>query len=62
MRANRLFLVKPKKKSYPFNGISAEAKYPELGFTTYGMGWNQNVYRGLQRLQHNGSIEGFVRK
>ncbi|PAC31961.1 serine hydrolase [Flectobacillus sp. BAB-3569] len=36
-----------------------EAKYPELGFTTYGMGWNQNVYRGAQRLQHNGSIEGF---
>lgn len=37
----------------------AEAKYPELGFSTYGMGWNQNVYRGAQRLQHNGSIEGY---
>ena len=37
----------------------AEAKYPELGFSSYGMGWNMNVYRGNQRRQHNGSIEGF---
>lgn len=37
----------------------AEAKYPELGFSSYGMGWNMNVYRGHQRRQHNGSIEGF---
>jgi CubicO group peptidase (beta-lactamase class C family) len=37
----------------------AEAKYPELGFSSYGMGWNMNVYRGQQRRQHNGSIEGF---
>ncbi|WP_081681368.1 serine hydrolase [Flectobacillus major] len=37
----------------------AEAKYPELGFATYGMGWNLNVYRGAQRSQHNGSIEGY---
>lgn len=36
-----------------------EAKYPELGFSSYGMGWNMNVYRGNQRRQHNGSIEGF---
>ena len=37
----------------------AEAKYPELGFSSYGMGWNINVYRGNQRRQHNGSVEGF---
>ncbi len=37
----------------------AEAKYPELGFSSYGMGWNMNVYRGNQRRQHNGSIDGF---
>ena len=37
----------------------AEAKYPELGFGSYGMGWMMNVYRGNQRRQHNGSIEGF---
>ena len=36
-----------------------EAKYPELGFGSYGMGWIMNVYRGNQRRQHNGSIEGF---
>ena len=36
-----------------------EAKYSELGFSSYGMGWNMNVYRGNQRRQHNGSIEGF---
>ena len=36
-----------------------EAKYPELGFGSYGMGWTMNVYRGNQRRQHNGSIEGF---
>lgn len=36
-----------------------EAKYLELGFSSYGMGWNMNVYRGNQRRQHNGSIEGY---
>ncbi len=37
----------------------AEAKYPELGFATYGMGWTLNTYRGHLRRQHNGSIEGY---
>lgn len=37
----------------------AEAKYPELGFSTYGMGWTLNTYRGHQRRQHGGSIEGY---
>jgi len=37
----------------------AEAKYPELGFGTYGMGWNINTYRGHLRRQHGGSIEGY---
>lgn len=37
----------------------AEAKYPELGFGTYGMGWTINTYRGHQRRQHGGSIEGY---
>lgn len=37
----------------------AEAKYAELGFGSYGMGWIMNSYRGHQRRQHNGSIEGF---
>lgn len=37
----------------------AEAKYPELGFGTYGMGWTINNYRGHQRRQHGGSIEGY---
>jgi len=37
-----------------------EAKYPELGFSSYGMGWKINVYRGNQRYQHNGSIDGFL--
>ncbi|GAB3508900.1 serine hydrolase [Emticicia fontis] len=37
----------------------AEAKYPELGFGTYGMGWTINTYRGHLRRQHGGSIEGY---
>jgi len=37
----------------------AEAKYAELGFGTYGMGWTLNTYRGHQRRQHGGSIEGY---
>lgn len=37
----------------------AEAKYAELGFNTYGMGWNINTYRGHHRRQHGGSIEGY---
>jgi CubicO group peptidase (beta-lactamase class C family) len=37
----------------------AEAKYPELGFGTYGMGWTINTYQGKLRRQHNGSIEGY---
>ncbi len=37
----------------------AEAKYPEVGFGTYGMGWNINTYRGHLRRQHGGSIEGY---
>lgn len=36
-----------------------EAKYSELGFPAYAMGWNVNVYRGNQRRQHNGSVDGF---
>jgi CubicO group peptidase (beta-lactamase class C family) len=39
--------------------LPATAKYPELGFATYGMGWNLNTYRGQQRHQHSGSIDGF---
>jgi hypothetical protein len=37
----------------------AKAKYPELGFSFYGMAWHMNVYRGNQRRQHDGSIENF---
>ena len=37
----------------------ATAKYPELGFGSYGMGWVMNSYRGQQRRQHSGSIDGF---
>lgn len=37
----------------------AVAKYPELGFASYAMGWQINTYRGLLRQQHNGSIEGY---
>ena len=39
--------------------LPATAKYPELGFSTYGMGWVLNSYRGQQRRQHSGSIDGF---
>lgn len=39
--------------------LPATAKYPELGFSTYGMGWTMNSYRGQQRRQHSGSIDGF---
>lgn len=39
--------------------LPATAKYPELGFSTYGMGWVMNSYRGQQRRQHSGSIDGF---
>jgi hypothetical protein len=37
----------------------AKAIYPELGFGSYGMGWLMNGYRGQQRRQHSGSIDGF---
>ncbi|MFN8346019.1 MAG: serine hydrolase [Spirosomataceae bacterium] len=37
----------------------AEITFSELGYATYGMGWSINMYRGLLRLAHNGSIEGY---
>lgn len=37
----------------------AEVSFPELGFASYGMGWNINTYRGHLRYMHNGSIEGY---
>lgn len=37
----------------------AEITFSELGYASYGMGWNINTYRGFLRLSHNGSIEGF---
>ncbi|MCU0339866.1 MAG: serine hydrolase [Spirosomaceae bacterium] len=37
----------------------AEVTFPELGFASYGMGWNINTYRGHLRYLHNGSIEGY---
>lgn len=39
--------------------LPATAKYTELGFSSYGMGWVMNSYRGQQRRQHSGSIDGF---
>jgi CubicO group peptidase (beta-lactamase class C family) len=36
-----------------------ERKYVELGYATYGMGWNINTYQGRLMLSHGGSIEGF---
>jgi len=37
----------------------AEVTFSELGYASYGMGWNINTYRGHLRYSHNGSIEGY---
>lgn len=37
----------------------AEITFSELGYASYGMGWNINTYRGHLRYSHNGSIEGY---
>jgi CubicO group peptidase (beta-lactamase class C family) len=35
------------------------AEYPEVSESYYGMGWQQNYYKGRQLLQHSGGLSGF---
>ncbi len=34
--------------------------YPELGHSSYGMGWMISTYRGHKVVQHGGGIDGFT--
>lgn len=35
------------------------AKFPEVSFPSYGMGWFIDCYRGRKMIQHGGNINGF---
>lgn len=39
--------------------IAGTPDYPELGETSYGMGFFISTYRGHKRLEHGGNLDGF---
>ncbi len=39
--------------------IPGSPQYPELGETSYGMGFFISTYRGHKRLEHGGNLDGF---
>src|SRR5262249_11246230 len=39
--------------------IAGTPEYPELGETSYGMGFFISTYRGHKRIEHGGNLDGF---
>jgi hypothetical protein len=39
---------------------SGTMQFDEVSFSTYGMGWGINIYRGHLRISHGGGIDGFT--
>ncbi len=40
--------------------IQGQPRYPELGFTAYGMAFGVSTYRGHRLVSHSGAIDGFT--
>lgn len=40
--------------------LSQEQRYPELAFSSYGLGWATNTYRGHTVVHHGGGTAGFT--
>jgi CubicO group peptidase (beta-lactamase class C family) len=43
----------------PQTVVPDEGRYPELFYSSYGIGWRINAYRGHPMLSHGGAIMGF---
>ncbi|AQT83531.1 hypothetical protein B1222_02345 [Paenibacillus larvae subsp. pulvifaciens] len=39
--------------------ITGPGKFPEIPFSTYGLGWFIDIFRGHRMIHHSGSIDGF---
>lgn len=59
VEGNRLISQESLAETHFPNMISGPGKFPEIPFSTYGLGWFIDIFRGHRMIHHSGSIDGF---
>lgn len=58
-KENRLISKERLAETHFPNMITGPGKFPEIPFSTYGLGWFIDIFRGHRMIHHSGSIDGF---